>query len=274
MPENLPKSFSINTGHRSAGTGGLYLSTPHPSGPETALIMQAPPHAGTPHYLHGLVVDAAAPSEQLVVESIEVAKSKDLHDRLRDYLDRNSLGPQDARPSWPSPQCLSLKNEQQDAIYWGLPLAPRMNSLSVTRGPVESRFQSTGILAIQLHLVHATWYEEARRDLEEALIEVSDEGFDPPVFSTIEHTKRLLKQLSEQYQQLPDVQPMRDQTMAIRFENRTQDSSIVFVIEGDGSGCFIARINGRSDRVRVSNMSSFFQLGGRHAMDQAGIRRK
>ena len=121
--------------------------------------------------------------------------------------------------------------------------------------------------------LHGSWYGQACQDLLDLSIESSEEGFEPPDPATFEHARNMLRTLSEEYDEAPDIQPMEDRSVAICFENREQDSSILFVIESDRAGLLIARINGVSYRQRVSDMLQALPLGGYHAMEKAGIRR-
>lgn len=84
----------------------------------------------------------------------------------------------------------------------------------------------------------------------------------------------MLKLLAEEYDQLPDIEPMHDQSISICLENRARDSSIMFVIESGREGLLVARINGVSYTQRVSDMSKILSLGGRQALNEAGIRRR
>ena len=120
----------------------------------------------------------------------------------------------------------------------------------------------------------ASWHDEACQDLAEAHIEAAEEGFDAPAPTTIDYARKMLKLLAEEYDELPDIQPMHDQSIAICFENRARDSSIMFVIESGREGLLIARINGASYKQRVSDAFEMLSLGGRQALDQAGIRRR
>ena len=120
----------------------------------------------------------------------------------------------------------------------------------------------------------ASWYDEACQDLAEAHIEAAEEGFDAPAPTTIDYARRMLKLLAEEYDELPDIQPMHDQSIAICFENRARDSSIMLVIESGREGLLIARINGVSYKQRVSDAFEMLSLGGRQALDEAGIRRR
>ena len=120
--------------------------------------------------------------------------------------------------------------------------------------------------------VHRSWYEQACQDLLDLPIEASEEGFAPPEPATFEHTRNMLRILSEEYDELPDIQPMDDRSIAICFENREQDSSVLFVIESNRAGLLIARINGASYKQRVSDVLQVLPSGGYHAMEKAGIR--
>lgn len=120
--------------------------------------------------------------------------------------------------------------------------------------------------------LHRSWYEQACQDLLDLPIEASEEGFELPAPATFEHTRNMLRILSEEYDEPPDIQPMDDRSIAICFENREQDSSILFVIESDRAGLLIARIDGVSSRQRVSDMLQALPSGGYHAMEKAGIR--
>lgn len=137
----------------------------------------------------------------------------------------------------------------------------------------DLRLREARDAAAESHSSLAAWYEEACQDLADVHLEASEVGLDAPDPSTIEATRRLLKLLAEEYDQLPDIQPMQDRSISICLENRAQDSSIMLVIESDRSGLLIARINGRSSSQRVSDVFEILSLGGRQALDQAGIRR-
>ena len=84
----------------------------------------------------------------------------------------------------------------------------------------------------------------------------------------------MLKLLAEEYDQLPHVQPMRDGSIGIKFENRGWHSSVLIVVERGGSGVLFARLKGLSQRNRVSDVLKILSLGGRQALNEAGIRRR
>ena len=135
------------------------------------------------------------------------------------------------------------------------------------------RSRGTRVAEAQSRLGHASWYKEACQDLAEVQLEASEEGLRSPDPTTIEDTRRMLRLLAQEYDQLPDVQPMRDGSIGIKFENRERDSSVFLVMESGRSGVLFARLNGVSQRNRVSDMFRILSLGGRQAMDEAGIRR-
>lgn len=120
----------------------------------------------------------------------------------------------------------------------------------------------------------AAWYEEACQDLAEVHLEAAEEGLDAPDPTTIEDTRRMLKLLAEDYDQLPYVQAMRDGRIGIKFENREGQSSVFIVMEHGGSGVLFACLKEVSQRNRVSDVFKILSLGGRQALDQAGIRRR
>lgn len=138
----------------------------------------------------------------------------------------------------------------------------------------DLRLRASRVAEAESHSGLASWYVEVCQDLAEAHIEAAECGFAAPEPATIEDTRRMLKLLAEEYEELPDIQPMDDQSISICFENRAQDCSIMFVVESDRSGLLIARINGRSSSQRVSDVFKILSLGGRQALDQAGIRRR
>ena len=137
----------------------------------------------------------------------------------------------------------------------------------------DLRSRRTRVAEAQSHLGHASWYEEACQDLAELHIEAAEEGFEAPDPTIVEDTRSVLRLLAKEYDELPDIQPMQDEGVGIVFENRSTDSSIFFEIEKGRSGVLFARLNGVSQRNRVSDVFRILELGGRQAMDEAGIRR-
>ena len=120
----------------------------------------------------------------------------------------------------------------------------------------------------------ASWYDQACRDLAEVHLEASEEGLEAPDPATLEDTRRMLKLLAEEFDQLPHVQPIRDGSIGIKFENREAQTSVFIVLECGGSGVLFARLKGVSQRNRVSDVFKILSLGGRQALNEAGIRRR
>ena len=120
----------------------------------------------------------------------------------------------------------------------------------------------------------ASWYDEACQDLAEIHLEAAEDGFDAPKPTTIQAARTMLKLLAEEYDQLPYVEAIRDGRIGITFGNRPSDSRILLVIESDRTGLLIARVNGASYRKRVPDVFKILSLGGRQALDEAGIRRR
>ena len=104
-------------------------------------------------------------------------------------------------------------------------------------------------------------------------MEAAEEGLEAPDPTIVEDARSVLRLLAKEYDELPDIQPMQDGGIGIVFENRSTDSSIFFEVEKGRSGVMFARINGVSQRNRVSDVFRILALGGRQAMDEAGIRR-
>ena len=71
--------------------------------------------------------------------------------------------------------------------------------------------------------LHGSWYGQACQDLLDLSVESSEEGFEPPEPATFEHTRNMLRILSEEYDEPPDIQPMDDRSIAIclKIANRT-----------------------------------------------------
>ena len=138
----------------------------------------------------------------------------------------------------------------------------------------DLRLREARDAAAESHSGLAAWYEEACQDLAEVHLEAAEEGLDAPDPKTIEDTRRMLKVLAEEYDQLPYVQLVRDRSIGIKFENRLGQSSVFIVMEHGGSGVLFARLKEVSQRNRVSDVFKILSLGGRQALDQAGIRKR
>ena len=138
----------------------------------------------------------------------------------------------------------------------------------------DLRSRGTPVADGESHTGLASWYAEACQDLAEVHLEALEEGIEAPDPTTVEDTRRMLELLAEEYDQLPYVQPLRDGSIGIKFENREGQSSALLVMERGGAGVLFARLKGVSQRNRVSDAFKILSLGGRQAMDEAGIRRR
>lgn len=255
---DLRERFACESEYRNAGASSVHLQ----------------PFAGHYPYFVGALDDTDLPSEYAIWGSIEATKLQHCGEKLRGLIAQYSErleGPQFPKAS-------------RDLVFVTYERAEEsiLDSSSRTAKGLYSARNASDILRFQEHivrwqwqlsLVHASWYEQACKDLSEVSIEASEVGFEVPEPSTFEHTRNILRLLSERYDELPDIQPMEDRSIAVCFENRDRDSSILFVIESDRTGRLIARINGVSSQRRVADVLNVLRHGGYHAMDQAGIRR-
>ena len=276
MPEIVPTSQNINTDSVWADSKeGL---TPNQQNMEPTFRGVRSPSSVV--YYTGLGVfsdDMEYSSERTILGSIEAKKRQYRGEKLREMIAQDEHGVESA---WiAEPYSLYFQNlveftERAQRLGRGSSVIASAIFFSAKSASDELRFRLDDRLAeSQLHMLHRSWYDQACQDLQDIYIEASEEGFEAPEASTFEYTRNMLKKLSEQYDELPDIQPMEDRSIAICFENREQDSSILFVIESDCAGLLIARIDGSSYRQRVSDVLQVLPFGGYHAMDKAGIRR-
>ena len=277
MPEIVQASLDSNTNTTSVCTDArrtFALAVPLPrTGVAPRFPQQAVP-ARNSNYMIIRLEEGDSSSRHPISDLIEASNLK-LRERLYEFINRPVHDV--IRTQMPQTYCqyVSLHSEQVESndrhsssIFSAIiPVFSRVSDSDALR------LRQRGIAKSQLHLAHTSWYQQACQDLQDIYIEASEEGFEAPEASTFEYTRNMLKMLSEQYDELPDIQPMEDRSIAICFENREQDSSILFVIESDCAGLLIARIDGSSYRQRVSDVLQVLPFGGYHAMDKAGIRR-
>lgn len=272
MLEMYPNSGHIRVESAPADLGKRYTYESQNRSPRVSDI-HSPYSAEYYLYLDGTLEASDVPSEDAIVGSIRAMELQHCGEKLRDIMAQYSGKSQGPRfPQTSSDLILVTCDRPEGSI---LDSSSRIGkSLYSTRKASDMlRFRPEHIARWQLSLVHASWYEQACKDLLEVSIEALEVGFEVPEPSTFEHTRNILRLLSEKYDELPDIQPTEDRSIAICFENRDRDSSILFVIESDRAGLLIARINGVSSKRRVADVLNVLQLGGYHAMDEAGIRR-
>lgn len=276
MPEIVPTSQNINTDSVWADSKeGL---TPNQQQME-ATFRGVRSSSSLVYYisLGGSSDDMEHSPERTILGSIEAKKRQYRGEKLREMIAQDG---EEVESAWSAgPHFLYFQyfvesNERAQRHGFGSSLMPSAIQFAARSASDELRIQRDYRLAeSQLHILHGSWYDQACQDLQGVSLEASEEGFQSPEPSTIEYTRKMLRMLSEEYDELPDIQPMEDRSIAICFENREQDSSILFVIESDCAGLLIARINGSSYRQRVSDVLQVLPFGGYHAMDEAGIRR-
>lgn len=138
----------------------------------------------------------------------------------------------------------------------------------------DLRVREARVADAEAHAGLASWYAEACQDIAEFELEASEEGLEAPDPAILEDTRRMLKLLAEEYDQYPYVQLIRDGSIGIKFENREAQTSVFIVLERGGSGVLFARLKGVSQRNRVSDVFKILSLGGRQALNEAGIRRR
>lgn len=276
MPEIVPTSQNINTESVWADSKeGITANQQHME----ATFRGVRPSSSLVYYtsLGGFADDMEYSSERTILGSIEAKKRQYRGEKLREMIAQDG---HEVEGLWIAEsyfhyfQHFVESNERTRRHGRGSSLMVSPSLLLARSASDELRIQRDYRLAeSQLHMLHGSWYDQACQDVQDVYIEASEEGFEAPEPSTFEYTRNMLKMLSEVYEELPDIQPMEDRSIAICFENREQDSSILFVIESDRAGLLIARINGSSYRQRVSDVLQMLPYGGYHAMDKAGIRR-
>ena len=262
---------------------------------EMSALSNSQPSASSDVFVGGLHILASRPSteenlfddqslstvERMIAKSIEATKYRDLREPTTQNIDQHfskNQGPELNQIKkwalWQGSQDWSEANAGTHVAKFGSVSGLIVNSPPSYIVFYEPKLQGAYTAVSQLRLIQASWYEEACQDLAELHLEASEEGLEPPQTSTQELARDMLSLLSKKYDQLPDVQPMRNGSIGIKFENRDQDSSVLFVIERGGSGVMFVRINGIPDRLRASDATKILRLGGGyHAMDEAGIRR-
>lgn len=209
--------------------------------------------------------------EDSISDSIEAVKLQHHGEKLREIITQYSGKQQGALQ--PKNQLFSAYKErvQRDAL---IQYAAEYVAINLAIKAIDSlKEREEHFASLQMNLVHISWYDQACQDLSEASIEALEEGFEAPEPATIEYTRIILRRLSEEYDQLPDIEPMSDRSIAICFENRERDSRILIIVESDRGGLLVARIDGSSYQTRVPDVLEVLQLGGYHALDKAGIRR-
>lgn len=218
--------------------------------------------------------------ERTIVVSIEVIKSNNGRGQLREYADRpypDVYGPLfnqiRKKTIGPISRPHSATSEQEKTVHLGSLSRSRIRLSNRGRVYPYRIFATRRMRHLQRDSVHASWLEEALRDLSEVSLEAEEEGMEVPDASTAMHTRNMLEVLSKRYDQLPYVQPIRDGRIGIKFENRGGKSNVLFIVEADGSGVMFAEIKSESHRHRASDVSKILPTGGYHAMDKAGIRR-
>lgn len=254
---DLRERFACESQYRNAGVSIVHLQ----------------PFAGHYPYFVGALDDPDLPSEYVIWGSIEATKLQHRGENLRGLIAQYSGKPEGPQFPQVSRELAFMTCERAEESICDSSSGIEKSLYSARKASDLLRFRQGHIVRWQLSLIHASWYEQACKDLSEVSIEASEVGFEVPEPSTFEHTRNILILLSERYDELPDIQPMEDRSIAIRFENRDRDSSILFVIESDRAGLLIARINGVSSQRRVADVLNVLRHGGYHAMDEAGIRR-
>lgn len=277
MPEIVQTSLDSNTNTTSVCTGArrtFALALPLPqAGVGPRFPQQAVP-ARNSNYMIIRLEKGNSSSRHPISDLIEASNLKH-RERLYELVDRRG---HDVIRTWMPQthyQYVSLHNEQVESNHrYPSSIYNAIFPVFSTASDSDAlRLRQRSLAKSQLYLAHSSWYQQACQDLQDVSIEAAEEGFEAPDPLTVEYTRNMLKMLSEEYDELPDIQPMEDRSIAICFENREQDSSILFVIESDCAGLLIARINGSSYRQRVSDVLQVLPFGGYHAMDKAGIRR-
>lgn len=272
MLEDIRTSLNINDAPALADAGAGHL---HGMQRTESRVRVAQPLLLTREYAYfGGIFDAIELSpENSILGSIEAQKMQHYGDVLREMIAQYSGKVQSLQFPQLNIEPTFITYEPGIGGVLGSSLRAGKNMYSTRRASEILKFRQEHFVKWQLNLVHASWYDQACKDLQGVSIEAAEEGFEAPEPSTFEHTRNMLRMLSEEYDELPDIQPMEDRSIAICFENRDRDSSILFVVESDRAGFLIARINGVSSQRHVSDVLKVLPSGGYHAMDEAGIRR-
>lgn len=279
MPNRVEKPTSVS-GPPPADQGGVYAWLSPQFRASSAVPFGGLHHlASLRQPTDELFEDQSLMQEHLIADSIEATKYKNLHETTTQNIDQHLSRDQDPELGriklwalWRSSQEVLAANVALDVGSFGLMSRLIVNLPWFQKALYERKLLDARPAVSQLRLVHASWYEEACQDLAEISLEASELGLEAPLSTTEEIARNMLNSLSKNYDQLPDVQPMRDGSIGIKFENRDQRSSVLFVIESKGSAVMFVRINGVPYRIRTSDASKILP-GGFHAMDEAGIRR-
>ena len=113
-----------------------------------------------------------------------------------------------------------------------------------------------------------TWLSDALQELADCPAVAVEEGLDKPSELGLTKAEAVLRGISEFVEQQPDIYPIDRGSIAIDLRHPGIESSVLMVIERDGSGALFNRAAERKVRVRVKNAVDlleerrFLEIGG------------
>ena len=97
------------------------------------------------------------------------------------------------------------------------------------------------------------WLSEALEELADCPAAAVEEGLDEPSELGLIKAEAVLRGISGFVEEQPDIYPMDRGSIAVDLRRPEIGSSVVMVVEQDGSGALFYRTSGKKGRVRVEN---------------------
>ena len=120
--------------------------------------------------------------------------------------------------------------------------------------------------------VSRQWLAETEKQLDDCSSCAAEEELPPPSTIAIARTRELLQQFSTSITSQPDIYPMDESNIAIDFRTPDGGSSVLFVVDQDGSGVMFYRTEGVRGRIRVDDASQLIGEGAIAKLRRVGIR--
>jgi len=98
-----------------------------------------------------------------------------------------------------------------------------------------------------------TWLNNALEELADCPAAAVEEGVDKPSAPGLKKAEEVLRGISGFVKEQPDIYPMDRGGIAIDFRSPESRSSVLMVIEHDGSGALFYRTSGKKGRVGVDD---------------------
>ncbi len=168
------------------------------------------------------------------------------------------------------------------------PMQLHQTSQSIQRASGQVRVDSQGWLSRAdvasrrpLRPGDAPFFEEAtaHKWLKDALEELSDcpeaaveEGMDEPSALGLQKAEAVLRGMSGLVEERPDIYPMDRGAIVIDLRSPGSGSSVLMVIEHDGSGALFYRTSRKKGRVRVDDAVDLLSEAGLLEIGKAGGR--